>query len=94
VLAALGYWGATTNLRLPVRIAIAIGLPLVAAVVWALVVSPGARIDLGPVLRLVVELVIFAAGVVALVARERILLAILLAVLYLVNRVLMTVWDQ
>ena len=93
VLAALAFWGATTRLRLPARIAIAIGLPLIVAVVWALVVSPGARIDLGP-LRLVVELAVFAAGVAALLARGRILPAVLLAILYLINKVLMTVWDQ
>jgi Protein of unknown function (DUF2568) len=93
VLAALAYWGPTTHLRLPARIAVAIGLPLIVAAVWALVVSPGARIDLGP-LRLVIEVVIFAAGVAALLLRERILLGVLLAVVYVVNKILMTVWDQ
>jgi hypothetical protein len=94
VLAALAYWGATVSLRLPARIAIAVGLPLVVAVIWGLLVSPRARIDLGPQLRLVIELVIFAGGVVALLARERLLLAILLAVLYVGNKILMAVWDQ
>jgi hypothetical protein len=93
VLAALAYWGATTHLRLPARIAIAVGLQLIVAVVWALVVSPGARFDLGP-LRLVLEVVIFAAGVAALLLREPILLAVLPAALYIVNKILITVWDQ
>ena len=86
VLAALANWGATISLRLPARIAIAVGLPLVVAVVWALLFSPGARIDLGPPLRLAVELVIFAGGVAALLARQQIGLAFLLAVLYVGNR--------
>jgi hypothetical protein len=86
VLAALAFWGATTSLRLPARIALAIVLPLIVAAVWALVVSPGARIDIGP-LRLVVELVIFAAGATALLARERILLGVLLAIVCVVNKI-------
>jgi Protein of unknown function (DUF2568) len=93
VLAAVAFWGATTSLRVPARIALAVSLPLIVAVIWALVVSPGVRIDLGP-LRLGVELVIFAAGVAALLTRGRIVLGLLLAVLYVGNKILMTVWDQ
>jgi hypothetical protein len=94
VLAAVAYWGATTGFRLPARIGLAVGLPLLVAVIWGLLVSPGRPVDLGPALRLVIELVIFAGGVVALFARERVLLGVLLALLYIGNRILMAVWDQ
>ncbi len=93
-LAALAYWGATTTLRLPGRIALAIAVPVVVAGVWFLVVAPNARIDLGPVFRLVVEVIIFAAAVAALAVRHQLLLAVLLALLYLLNRVLMAIWRQ
>jgi hypothetical protein len=63
------------------------------AAVWAHVVSPGARIALGP-RRLVIELVIFAAGVAALLLRQQILLGVLLAVAYVVNKILMTIWTS
>jgi hypothetical protein len=94
MLAALAYWGATTSLQLPARIAIAVGLPLVVAVVWGLLVSPRAPVDLGPPLRLVVEVVIFAGAVVALLARERVVLGVLLALLYIGHRILKAVWHQ
>jgi hypothetical protein len=94
VLAALAYWGATTTLRLPGRIALAIAIPGVVAAVWSLVVAPKARVDLGPVFRLAVEIVIFAAAVTALAVRHQLLLAVLLALLYLLNRVLMAIWRQ
>jgi hypothetical protein len=93
VLAALAFWGATTSLRLPARIASAIVLPLIVAAVWALVVSPGARIDLGP-LRLVVELVIFAAGVAALLVRNGSCWVFSLPSCTSSTRSAMTVWDQ
>ena len=54
------------------------------------------------VLRFLLELCVLAAvafwgattAVVALLARERVLLGVLLAVVYVVNKILMTVWDQ
>ncbi len=73
---------------------LAIAVPVLVAAVWFLVVAPRARIDLGPVFRLLVEVVIFAAAVTALAIRDRLLLAVVLAVLYVVNRVLMAIWRQ
>ena len=93
-LAALAYWGATAKLQLAGRVALAVIVPLVVAAVWALVVAPGARVDVGSLARFAVELLVFTAAVVALVARHRILLAVILAVVYIVNRALMAVWHQ
>ena len=94
VLAALAYWGATTTLGLPGRITLAIAVPVLVAAVWFLVAARNARIDLGPVFRLVVEIIIFAAAITALAVRHQLLLAVLLALLYLLNRVLMAIWRQ
>jgi Protein of unknown function (DUF2568) len=68
-LAALAYWGATAKVQLAGRIALAIGIPLIAAVVWALVVAPRAPVDLGSGARLAVELLVFAAAIAALASR-------------------------
>jgi hypothetical protein len=76
------------------RIALAVAAPIVVAVVWALMVAPQAPVDIGSALRLVLEVVIFAGAVTALLLRRRVLLAVLLAAIYVVNRVLMAVWDQ
>lgn len=93
-LAALAYWGATVGVRMAGRIALAVALPGLAALIWALVVAPGARIDLGAALRLVLEILIFGAAVTVLLLRHQVTLAVVLALVYLINRVLMAIWDQ
>jgi len=61
-LASLTYWGATTKLHLAGRILLAIAVPLVAAVVWGLIVAPSAPMHVGSVMRFGVELLVFAAA--------------------------------
>ena len=93
-LTALGFWGAQTGGRTLTKIALATAAVLVAAAAWALVVAPNAPLDAGPVLRWAVELAVFAAATGSLVAGGHPRYAVALAVVYLVNRVLMAVWDQ
>ena len=94
VLAALAYWGATAKLHLVGRIALAITVPLAAAVAWALIVAPGAPLHVGLTARFAVELLVFGTAVAALVARRRVALAVILAVVYMLNRTLMIIWHQ
>jgi Protein of unknown function (DUF2568) len=93
-LAALAYWGATTRMRIAGRIILAITVPLAAAVVWALIVAPGAPLQVGSIARFGVELLVFVAAIAALVARRRLVLALIFGFLYVINRVLMVVWHQ
>ena len=93
-LAAVGYWGATVGKGRLVRVALAVGAPIVTAIEWVLFVAPSATFDVGPVARFAVELLVFGAATAGLAARKRRRLALLLAGSYAVNRVLMAVWDQ
>ncbi len=93
-LAALAYWGATTAASRALRILLAVVAPTVAAIAWFLFVAPNARVDAGPIVRLAVELLVFGAATAGLLARGRPGLALLLALTYIANRVLMSVWDQ
>jgi hypothetical protein len=93
-LASLAYWGATTRLQLAGRILLAIGVPLVAAVVWGLILAPNAPLHVGQVLRFGVEVLVFAAAIGALIARQRLVLVLIFVVLYIINRLLMAVWHQ
>jgi hypothetical protein len=93
-LVALGYWGWETGSSGVVRIAAAVGLPLVAAVVWGLFVAPQASHRLSDPLRLLIELVIFAAAVGALAAVGRWEIAVVYALIVTANLVLMFVWNQ
>jgi hypothetical protein len=75
-------------------ILLAVAAPTVAAVAWFLFVAPSAALDAGRVVRLLVELLVFGAATAALLARGRPVLALLLALVYIANRVFMSVWDQ
>ena len=70
-LAALAVWGAEASDITALNVLLAIAAPVVAATVWGLVVSPRARVDRGPIVRVAVELAVFASGVVALLAAGR-----------------------
>ncbi|GAA3343488.1 hypothetical protein GCM10020358_42980 [Amorphoplanes nipponensis] len=85
-LAALAYagWQASDNLWL--RLLAAIGLPLVAAVVWGQWVAPKARRPLPDPLRLVPEWLVFGGATVALAVTGHPILAVVLAVLAAANR--------
>jgi len=93
-LAALAYWGWKAGDRLPVKLLLGIGAPLLAAVVWGLFVAPKATFDAGGGVRLALELVVFGCAVAALVAAGGTGIAVALAVIYAVNRVSIAVWDQ
>lgn len=93
-LGALGYWGARTGHGLAGKIALSAGVVLAAATAWGLVVAPNATFGSGALLRWGVELTVFACAAGALVATDRPRLAVVLVVVYALNRALMAAWDQ
>ena len=93
-LAALGAWGAHTGSRVLTKIALATLVVLAAALAWGLIVAPNAPVDAGPMPRWTVELIVFASAAASLLAIGRPRYAAALVLVYLVNRVLMAVWDQ
>ncbi|NJN53781.1 MAG: YrdB family protein [Anaerolineae bacterium] len=94
LLAALGYWGFSLDGDWPLRLLVGIGAPLLAAVVWGLLVSPKAKRRLADPWRFVCELVLFVWGAAALVMVERPSLAVILLVVYLINRLLVVLWGE
>jgi hypothetical protein len=93
-LGALGYWGFQTQSGLLLKIVVGIGAPLVAAVVWAIFVSPNASIPVSTPVWLLLQLVIFGAAVAGLAIAGRQTLAWLFALVVLINGALMYVWQQ
>jgi hypothetical protein len=93
-LAAFGYWGFHVRGSRGLRIALAIGAPLLAAVVWILFGAPGAQFEVRDPLHLVLEVLFFGGGAVALAAAGRRKSALAFGGLALVNRALMYVWGQ
>jgi hypothetical protein len=94
VLVALGYWGFHTDKGVIVKIGLAIGTPLLAAIVWGTFASPNAPMQLSEPLRLILELVIFGAAAAALYAAGHPALCAFFVLIAVMNRFLMYVWGQ
>ena len=86
-LAALAVWGWSTSGSTPVRIVLAVGTPLVAAVLWGVFAAPHAPVRVAA-LALLVKIVVFGAAVLALLATGHPRFAIALAVAALLSSLL------
>lgn len=93
-LAAFGYWGATTATGHVARIGLAIALPSIVAVAWALFISPKARIPTGRFGRAVLGLIVFLFAAAALWRRDRTALAMTYGSLAIISSVLILIWPQ
>jgi hypothetical protein len=87
-LAAFAYWGAT------ISVVVAIGAPLVAAVLWGRLAAPRAPRRLPLAARVPFELGVFALAALALLAAASLLAAIVFASVVIVNAVLLTALRQ
>jgi hypothetical protein len=83
-LASLAYWGLAEHGGV-VQWLLGLGAPLVAAVVWGLFIAPKASHPTVDPLRLVLELLVFGAGVAALCLAGSVALAIVFGVLVVVH---------
>ncbi len=86
-LGALGYWGVRVGGGPLAKIALGIGAPLLAAVLWGLFAAPRAPVSV-PFVRFVVQLVVFGSAAMALYATGHRGLAFAFAFLVVVNGVL------
>jgi hypothetical protein len=84
LLGAVGYWG-FSEFDGVVAVLVGLGAPLVVAFVWGTFMSPKAARPVFDPVRIVLELVLFGAGVAALAAAERTTLAIVLAALVVLH---------
>src|SRR5829696_3233345 len=85
-LGALGYWGFQAGNTTIAKIALGVGVPLVAAVVWGTFVSPQAPVDL--------QALVFGSAAAGLAATGHRTLALVFVVVVVINAVLMYVWGQ
>jgi hypothetical protein len=93
-LAALGDWGATVDAGAAARVALAVGLPLAAAVFWGMFVAPRARLALPTGIRMLLGLAVFACAALALADRGHVRLGAGFAAVAVLNVVLMLAWRQ
>ena len=93
-LVALGYWGFATASGAMAKVALGIGAPLVAAVVWGVFVAPRAPVGLPGVVVLLLQVLVFGSAAAGLVATGHRTLALVFAVVVVINSILMRVWGQ
>jgi hypothetical protein len=88
LLVALAVWGFHAGSGLAGDLVLGLGAPMLAAVIWGLWVAPASRRRLADPARLVMEVLLFAAGVVALAAAGYLLVAVGFAAVVAANIIL------
>ncbi len=93
-LAALAYSGWQAGSDMPVKLGLAVGLPLMAAIIWGILGAPASSKRLEDPMRLGLEVVIFGGSAIALTAAGHPILGLVFALMLIVNRALIYVWEQ
>ena len=93
-LAALAYWGFQTSDNLALKIVLGIGSPLLIAVIWGRFMAPTSKTRLTGSRYLLVKLIIFGIAAIALAVAGQVTLAIIFAVVSVINEILLIVWKQ
>jgi hypothetical protein len=93
-LVAYGYWGFQTGHGPLSKIALGIGIPLLAAVIWGLFGAPHSTTKVTGIVHLMLEVAVFGTAAVALYAAGKHGLAGAFGLALVINRVLMFIWRQ
>ncbi len=94
LLAALAYWGFQTGRGLLLQVALGIGAPLIAAVIWGICLAPRALIKLSAPLQGVLKLVLFGLAAAGLATAGQPLLGAILVLAFIINWTLAYIWNQ
>jgi hypothetical protein len=90
-LAALAYWGAVTPDATWAKVVLAVGAPLVAALIWGAFVSPKPWLMVSAAVRMTAEIVVFAAAALGLSATGHDVLAGVLIGAWVANRAMLAI---
>ena len=93
MLAAVAFWGFKTQSSWLMKILLAIGLPVLIAVLWGTFLAPRATRPLSGASFLTLELILFSTGALALFASDKSTLGWVYTVTVIVNKILLTVWK-
>lgn len=94
MLAAFAYWGYKNGNGLVMKWLFAIGLPVLVAVLWGLILAPKAPYRLDTTFRVIVELTLFLLAAYALYRLGYVALAIVFAVLSVVCQMIFLVVGE
>jgi hypothetical protein len=94
MLAAFAIWGFYGEKSLSLKWLLGIGLPLLTAILWGVFFAPRSAYRLKGMAYILLSLILFLLGAVALFYSEHPILAIVFAVIAVINRLLIVVWKQ
>ena len=94
MLVAFGYWGFNTGSSPLIHWVLGLGVPVVAITIWSIFNAPLSKRRLPRTPRMILEVVMFRFGAVALAVSGQTTLAAIFAVLIVVNQILLYVWKQ
>ncbi|WP_254715702.1 YrdB family protein [Actinomadura sp. NAK00032] len=87
---ALAWWGFTTGGNVVVNIILGIGTPVAAMVLWGLFAAPRARFKVALPFVLLVKAIVFSAGALAFYGVDHATVAVVFAVIAVLNTALAT----
>ena len=94
MLAAFGYWGLKTGEAWSLPMPLWIGAPLIAAIVWGILLAPASSRRLREPFHTLLEWLIFGLAFLGLYVVGQAVLAGIFVAIYTVNFVLRSVWKQ
>ena len=93
MLAAFAYWGFQTGGSAVMKILLGIGIPLLVATLWGIFMATKSSRRLLGTSYLAVKVVLFGLAVAALIAARQPVSGLVLAVLFIINTILLTIWQ-
>ena len=93
-LASFAYWGFHISQSMPIKLLLGIGSPLLVIIIWGLFGSPAAPLPLKGFNRILLEMLIFGLAVFALFSSGKTNLGFIFAIIVIINRILLYIWDQ
>jgi hypothetical protein len=94
ILFSLGYWGFHFDSGLIIKIILGIGLPLIAAIIWGMTISPKAKIRLPLIGILIIEFIIFGTAVLCLISSGIKVFPMIFGIVAIINRYIIIRWNN
>jgi len=93
ILFSVGYWGYLFPKKLILKIGLCIGAPLFIAIIWGTFLAPKASVQLPGPIYLLLEIIVFGIATLAIYAIGYPVLAALFAIISVINRILLFVFE-
>ena len=93
-LGAFAYWGFQVGGDTILPFVLGIGTPVLGAVIWGIFAAPKSSRRLRGSAYLIFKVAFFAVAILALIVANSPILALILAVIFVINTLLIAVWHQ